>query len=768
MKVNRFMGPVQTQYKSTYVDQFVPLPFELMQKKAEKQQKDFDLKKEFGTKLLSEMENKVDIKDLDVQRSEIGGLHTQVNDALEMANGDWSQLGNLLTNVKTDWERYKNTGAGYLAHMNKEAIDANLKLANESNMDAEDIRDLEELGVGGYRASEGAIGGQSYKSVPIYENPEDLGKEVLAHMNSLKDGSIGKTLANSSYTNKDGNLIIEDTSSSSEGVTLARVKAAARGGVFANQQWQNKMKWQYDTKKQLGKLPEGIDNIVDYKEYAFTEMMKESLGYSSAAIAHQTDKVDKKLKVTQTKKGELQDEYDFNQQFALDLTGEYNAIKNTSDLKELANAGGNSVNVLNNQTSKSLNGGSQLMAKKLNKNLNEMNDAMVKSGFGFKTDDGYDISDGQRIDFFNALLDPDFNSSALTKRGAKLDELREIAVGALKTVEHNELIKLQGLKAFVGKDYTRDQYDMFEATTKNRIKGARHARSVATDPNSTDKEKEEAYEMIKILNNPNMAESYEKFKTTFKESPNYSIWDIYWDVPLVGDSPGKNKKAKLEGNEDDYLASVHKSYELLNSQELAIEISENADQKFNSSIKQKWTTSLPIVNPQSGEVDPVLSRNHANAVNYQLKEVKDKILKTKVTRSIGNGTETIPLEEALYADATEAAGEEATASDINKIYEGYISEITNKGGGPAKQTTTPFTFSTTDEDVYVYRGYEINTDGSLTLDVNVNTPIATKSISEVFIGNQGSFFYRLFREKPASLFKHIYSRCRQNLTQSDL
>ena len=34
-KINRFMGPVQTQYQQRYVDQFVPLPFELMQKKVD-------------------------------------------------------------------------------------------------------------------------------------------------------------------------------------------------------------------------------------------------------------------------------------------------------------------------------------------------------------------------------------------------------------------------------------------------------------------------------------------------------------------------------------------------------------------------------------------------------------------------------------------------------------------------------------------------------------------------------------------------------------
>ena len=38
--VNRFMGPVQDNYQQTYVDQYVPMPFELMQRRAEQERDD--------------------------------------------------------------------------------------------------------------------------------------------------------------------------------------------------------------------------------------------------------------------------------------------------------------------------------------------------------------------------------------------------------------------------------------------------------------------------------------------------------------------------------------------------------------------------------------------------------------------------------------------------------------------------------------------------------------------------------------------------------
>ena len=48
MPVNRFETPLVAQHQQTYVSQFVPLPFEQMQRKAEEEQKKYDENKHNG------------------------------------------------------------------------------------------------------------------------------------------------------------------------------------------------------------------------------------------------------------------------------------------------------------------------------------------------------------------------------------------------------------------------------------------------------------------------------------------------------------------------------------------------------------------------------------------------------------------------------------------------------------------------------------------------------------------------------------------------
>jgi len=715
-KVNRFMSPVQTQYQQTYVNQYVPLPFELMQKKADRKQKKFDEVSSYADALVGKMKAKVDIKDQPMNQAEIHGLHDQINNALDQVNGDYSKIGGLVKNVAKEFDLYINTDEGYLAQQNKIGIDTNLKEIQDSNMSDLDKQVANEVGVGAYRAGNGAIGNESFVPSTVYDNSSEW--QTLA-LSAVKGRVKDKTAkANVGYI-QDGKLLF-DSKSTHGYLSKEDIKDITKGIVYEDTKWLNKTEWQFKNYKKTGRIDQET-KIGDYRKSVFEKTMEESLTGMSY------DQYDEDKNAKETKLGTLEGEEKYYDKFSLNLGGEYNAIKDSDEVNSLASAEGDAVQYLNNKTSATIAGTNKTMAAKLNMPITDFNDLIVELGYGsFTEQEGgskvANISDAQRIDFYNAILDPDFDTDLIHKVPEKVAELQVQADAALKKVERNDLIQLQALKNFVGKNYTEDEYNIFKATSENRIKGQRHARSVATDPNSTKKEKENAYEIIKLLKGKDMAESYKKFKNTFKDDPKASLWDMYWDIPGIGDTPGSSKKEKITDNEDVYLRSVAKSERLLKSKELGFEISDNAKKRRDSAIKQGWKSQIPLLGVD-GKYDPVASKNYAITVNRNLKQSLPQVLNLKVARPNSDGM--ILFKDALRKDAKEQA--DGNPDTEEKIYQSYLKDFENTGS-VNNPKTMPFKFSTTDPNVFIYGNYELNTDNALDMSTMGEIPLSTKSV----------------------------------------
>ena len=123
MPVNRFETPLVAQHQQTYVSQFVPLPFEQIQRKAEGEQKKYDENKAQWGKLAGTLGESLLTVDNPIMKDKVNSIYKNVDSQLETAGGDWRALTDTIQNAARDYKEFMTTGKGALGVLNKKAAE---------------------------------------------------------------------------------------------------------------------------------------------------------------------------------------------------------------------------------------------------------------------------------------------------------------------------------------------------------------------------------------------------------------------------------------------------------------------------------------------------------------------------------------------------------------------------------------------------------------------------------------------------------------------
>ena len=246
---NRFMGPVQDQYTQTYVSQYVPLPFEIMQKKADAEQKQFDAVSNNWDVISSKMGEKVLAADKDIMTEQVNSYSNDINKALEAAGGDWRKLSRTVTGVAANYKEFMTNGEGgdavsRLAEMTQKKADIkDSELSGRMKRLQTNYLDYEYNKNGGIRGNANNPDGNTSIREPILYDESKLKESLVGFIDKLKPNKGDKIQA---YKDKDGSIkyaavgamktyrsdelgMLVSTGKTEKGVGLDRVRTIAQG-----------------------------------------------------------------------------------------------------------------------------------------------------------------------------------------------------------------------------------------------------------------------------------------------------------------------------------------------------------------------------------------------------------------------------------------------------------------------------------------------------------------------------------------------------------
>lgn len=108
--INQHMGPVQTQYMQTYVDQHVPMPFEFLQKKLDQKQADYDTQAQNldGIIKLMGVQYRPEVKDQ--YFNTVKRERDEIEKMVESVNGDITQISPWIRQKASEIKQRKEAG----------------------------------------------------------------------------------------------------------------------------------------------------------------------------------------------------------------------------------------------------------------------------------------------------------------------------------------------------------------------------------------------------------------------------------------------------------------------------------------------------------------------------------------------------------------------------------------------------------------------------------------------------------------------------------
>jgi hypothetical protein len=234
--VNRFMGPVQDNYQQTYVDQYVPMPFELMQRRAEQEQKRYDTVQSNWDALNAKMGERLLTIDNPLMKEKLTGIQGSINQALEEAGGDWRQLNRVVTNAATDYNTSIKSGILADALTQKEKYNAEVKAIDEavkSGAMAGNVgKAQKDRLMRDYTNLEGVKGGATMGSAILYDASE-LQNKLQTWVSDLNPNKESTPIVTYS---KDGKLLIDGWDDESE-LSKERIQRLSTA-MFGDHQFQ--------------------------------------------------------------------------------------------------------------------------------------------------------------------------------------------------------------------------------------------------------------------------------------------------------------------------------------------------------------------------------------------------------------------------------------------------------------------------------------------------------------------------------------------------
>lgn len=284
MGVNRFMSPVQTQYFQTYVNQFVPLPFELMQRRAEQEQQKFDTVKQQAGKLKAQINEDFLRVDQDPLLSgKQNEVYNAVNQGVQGYGGDYRQLDSLVANLGADYSKWISSGQGALAKGNKLTHDKNMKEIDDSKMAGYDKDIYKRYAKDRYDETGGAINNTQYQAVAPHTFV-DAEERALKAVNALIADQGSSAFAN---YNDDGTLVInghDDLKSLSKD----RISKALIANIYNDQDFEGYTKQKYQIASYYAN--KAGKEVPSYKDFKNEEFKKRFGAYADAYAYEQLEK----------------------------------------------------------------------------------------------------------------------------------------------------------------------------------------------------------------------------------------------------------------------------------------------------------------------------------------------------------------------------------------------------------------------------------------------------------------------------------------------
>lgn len=265
MSINRFMGPVKDIYKETFVDQYVPLPFELMQKQIENKQKRFDTAENNWDVMQNKMGEQLLEADNQLMIDKVNSIREGVEASLKDAGGDFGAVSRNISNSGADYNAFMTTGQGGEGKRQLAKNTSETEKINSSNMSGEDKADSLEGMQSRYRRAGGVAGGAQIENALTY-NLTGMVKELNT---IIKDTSTEDSSDPKATITSDGYIVTstDDTKElSEERVTelMSLMKGNPEFKSYVSVKWQNAL--------EKDKLPEGIETKEEYEEFLFGSM----------------------------------------------------------------------------------------------------------------------------------------------------------------------------------------------------------------------------------------------------------------------------------------------------------------------------------------------------------------------------------------------------------------------------------------------------------------------------------------------------------------
>ena len=265
--INRFMAPVKDQYQQTYVDQYVPLPFEIMQKRAEGEQKKFDTAQNNWDVLQTKMGEQLLDEDNHIMASSMDNIRNGVEGALKEAGGDFRKVNRLITNSAGEYNKSVKSGEIALAKTQKAKYEENLKTLDASGMSGSDVADAKTFMRDDYKQGGGVAGGAEFGNTKTY-NIKGIQKEMNTMIQHMKGDSESKPYAG---INEDGSLIVHSTNNT-EKLTRADIGELSTM-VKGNPDFQAFVDVKWDLDRRRGIVPDHIETKEEFAQYKFEEMI---------------------------------------------------------------------------------------------------------------------------------------------------------------------------------------------------------------------------------------------------------------------------------------------------------------------------------------------------------------------------------------------------------------------------------------------------------------------------------------------------------------
>jgi len=269
MPVNRFETPLVAQHQQTYVSQFVPLPFEQMQRKAEGEQKKYDENKAQWGELVGTLGKSLLTVDNPIMKDKVDSIYKNVDSQLETAGGDWRALTDTIQNAAREYKEFITTGKGALGLLNK-------KTAEDYEKKTQDLKigdywaQLANLASHKKYEDNGALANdQQWKGMSLWQpvNYRDiLIKDVLPKLISDE-----KIINGAGYDIDEENGLVVVKNGKHEYVKSDRIKNAFTSELKARPEFNEMVENQYKILEELGYT--GKITLDDYKKNTIDQLI---------------------------------------------------------------------------------------------------------------------------------------------------------------------------------------------------------------------------------------------------------------------------------------------------------------------------------------------------------------------------------------------------------------------------------------------------------------------------------------------------------------